>query len=92
MGIGPQGLGDGPEFFKEGWRGVGTSHRTFQADPQRDLLELRAVVMLAIVQGMDQFVHQRIEHFDWIGQYRRNENLIQAIRCGGTGPALTDVV
>lgn len=50
-----------------------------QADTHCNLFELFAVFVLAIVNSMDQIVHQRVQNMDGVTKVRGNEDLISFI-------------
>jgi hypothetical protein len=58
---------------------TGTAHRPLQAYAQRNLFELFAVFVLAIVSSMDQLVNQCVKNLDRVTQGWRNEDLISFI-------------
>lgn len=64
MGVGPQ-LGEHlGQHHCELWPRTGAAHGAFEAQFQGHLLELFAVFVLAVVNCMDEFMHQGVDHIE----------------------------
>jgi hypothetical protein len=80
------------ELFLELRSGICASHWPFHAQAQCNLFEFFAVLVFAIVHGMDKLMHKRVEDLDGLMQRRGNENLILVIGAALSRPALPDVM
>ena len=56
-----------------------TAHRSFHPQAQGDLLELFAVLVFAVINGMDKLMNKRVKDLDGLMQRGGNENLILAV-------------
>ena len=60
MRIGAQSVSNFDQLLFECFAGTGATHRPFQSHTECNLFELFAVFVLAIVNSMDQLMHQRV--------------------------------
>ena len=69
---------------------AGAPHRPLQSDGQCDLLEFLAVFVLAIIDGVYQFVNEGVEGRVGCAQGWRDEDMVGFILGALLGPALSD--
>lgn len=82
------------QLFQPGlqlWAGTGASHGAFHAKLKRHLLKDRTVLVLAVVYGVYEFVHQGVKHLNAIAQRRRDKDLIHSVGGGLGAPALANM-
>ena len=58
---------------------AGVNHLPFEPNIERNLFELLAVPMGAVINSMDEFMGERIEDFDGVSVHGANEDLVDAV-------------
>ncbi len=71
--------------------GTSTAHRAFEAQPEGHLFELFAVFMGAVVHGMNEFMHQGVEHIHGLAECQRDKYLVAGVLTALGAPALADM-
>ena len=70
---------------------TGTTHWAFHPKLKGHLLKDWAVLVLAVIYSMHEFMHESIQYLNAIAKPRRNKDLIHLVSRGLCAPALTDV-
>ena len=71
--------------------GTCAAHGAFEAEFEGHFFELFAVLVLAVVHGVDELMHQGVDHVEGIPQGGRDEYLVHPIASAFGGPALANV-
>ena len=91
MGVGPQ-LGEHLcQHHFELWPRTCAAHGAFEAEFEGHFFELFAVLVLAVVHGVDELMHQGVDHVEGVPQSGRDEDLVHAVTRAFGGPALANV-
>jgi hypothetical protein len=92
MGIGAKLLRQIFQLFFEFGPSTCTAHRPIHTQAQGDLLELFAMLVFAVINGMDKLMNKRVEDLDGLMQSGGNEDLILTIGAATLRPTLPDVM
>jgi len=92
MRVGPHGGGEvdcnGGQFLPKRRARTGVNHLPLQANVVRNLLELFAVPMGAVIHSVNELMGERVEHLDGVCVHGADEDLVDAIVGRLAAPAL----